>query len=644
MGETKKIISENTVSEKLTPSSQKDLPVRPLMPRQIIFTGIGAGLLLAAAVTPFKLPFLPVWFLASLVIALSIGTMTKLQERKYEQYLKYIEQENRSLELLQTKAEADNARKTEFMADMSRKLRTPINLMIGLSRVSLRQDTKDAMAENLEQILSSGKDVLETVNDILDFTKIESGQMEFAEARYSLASLASDLKETIAAKPASFVLEVDDTIPNLLWGDEMRLRQILLNMSDSTLKHTKEGTLCQNIQWKKQKDMAILSIVFSIASRENQKEKPDQENPWTDLKFLNAKNLVEKMGGSVLYENSDDNRDSFTVTLPQKILQDTPTYGEARSRLRPVLKNPDKFAESFTFPGARVLVIDDSVTNLKLLKGLLAPYNMKAEYVLHVPECLERNWAKTYDLIFLDYFMPELNGGEILQYLQKNPSFQTPVVALTANAPDETREACLNWGFVDILAKPIQQEELERCLRQYLPAFLHTGQGAGPTGDGKIVFTLSPQTEKAKTTQAKRQKKLPTEKPNPLPAEKQETLSMDVDNEILDISLGIQNTAGEESFYIEILELYLSEAKEKKELLRSYLDVGDMKNYAVQVHALKSTMRSMGAMRAGELAFDLETHSKKGDLEYVREHHENAIKEAELAEVNMRRYLSLKGK
>lgn len=644
MDKIKKNISEDTFCPDTSPAPARDVSLRPLLPRHTVLAGIGAGLILSIAATFLKLPFLLVWILASLVITPSIGAMTRAQSKKYEKYLTHIEQENRELELLRQEAQADSARKTEFMANMSRELRTPASVIVSLSRLSLRQNIPDALAFHLENILSSGKDVLETANDILDFSKIESGQMAFTEARYSLSSLISDIKETVDSKlkgqNITFLQEIDNTTPNLLWGDEMRLRQILLHMTDSVLEHTKEGTLSLNIQWKKQKDMALLTISVSVSGQNVSGEKTTALR--TDLKPLIAKKMAEKMGGSVLPENPEDGKNTFSVTIPQKILQELPTYGEAKSRPRTGLPKAGHRDTALTFPGARVLVIDDSITSLKLLKELLAPYNMKAEYVLHAPECLERNWAKTYDLILLDFFLPELNGGEILRYLQKNPRFRTPVIALGTNAPEETKESFASWGFTDFLAKPIQPEELEHCLRQYLFAFLHTEHGAVPTGSGKIVFTLPPQTEKPTSVQADGPTSIKAEIPKPVPTEMPKSSQTDVDNEILDISLGIQNTAGEESFYIEILELYLSEAQSKKDLLHSYLDAGDMKNYAIQVHALKSTMRSMGAMKAGELAFDLETHSKKEDLEYVRAHHENMIKETELAEENMRRYLSKK--
>lgn len=651
MGEIKKKISKHSSNETRSPASQGGISLRPLLPRHIALAGIGAGLFSAAAVAFFQLPFLFSWILISLVTALSVGAVTKIQAKTYEKYLTHIEQENRELEMLRDKAETDCTGKTEFISDMCRELRTPLSVIISLSRVSLRQNLPNAVALNLENILSSGRKALETANDLLDFSKTELGQIAFTEARFSLFSLLSDIKETIGSAlentNAIFQLEVDGTVPNLLWGDEMRLRQIILNMADSILTQAQEGTLCLNIQWKKQKDMALLTITFSLSAQKPHEKETEKAAPWTDLKPLIVKNLVEGMDGNILSENIHDGNPAFSVILPQKILQENPTYNEARSRQRPPVLKPGNTKSGLMFPGARVLAIDDSITNLKLLKGLLAPYGMKTEYVLHAPECLERNWVKTYDLILLNQFMPELNSGEILRYLQKNPRFRTPVVALGTNATDETKESCLNRGFTDFLATPIQPEELENCLKKYLSAFLHNGSDTMPKHSEKIVFTLTPQANKAEKTPpvpGEEPKLIQAKKQDPIQTEESVPIQAGVDNDILNIPLGIENTAGEESFYIEILELYLSQTEEKKELLQSYLDAGDMKNYAVQIHALKSTMRSMGAMKAGELAFDLETHSKKEDLEYVREHHKNVIKETELAEENMRLYLSEKGK
>ncbi len=575
--------------------------------------------------------YFDVW--QSMVLAgFCMGGIVRFQIRIYEKELEKNKEQRAHMELLKVEAEKANVAKTEFLANMSHEIRTPMNAIIGLSRIALREeDMSDRVRENLEDVLTSSNNLLVIINDILDFSKIESGKLEIVHAKYQLSSLVYDVLTVIRFrlnnKPIEFVQEIDDTIPNMLYGDEMRIRQILLNVLGNAAKYTAQGKISLKIGWERMNDIAVLVITISDTGQGIKKENLEQifkrferieteENrkiEGTGLGLSITKGLLDRMGGTISVESTWGEGSTFTVMIPQRIIDERPMYGEMKQVVKESIKDTEEhFERNLTFPGARVLVVDDNTMNLKVAKGLMAPYDMKVECVGGGRECLERLAVKSYDLILLDHMMPEMDGVETLRHMRELPGFNTPVVALTANAIRGAKKSYLDWGFMDYLSKPMHMEELESCLKRYLSVFMHKGQIIKAAGEGRTKAYA-----KQKSTEA--------------------------DKDVFDVAQGIEYAMGDETFYAEILQLYLDEAQYGERQLEECLEAGDLKNYEILVHTLKSNLRLAGASAASSKALDLELHSKSGDLEYVKENHPGLMEEVALAKKHMRRYLSSEG-
>lgn len=612
-----------------------------------------------------SMPYFDVW--QSLVFAaFSLGAITKFKDRVYEKEIKKNEEQRIRLEILKVEAEKANIAKSEFLANMSHEIRTPMNAIIGLTRIALREEMPESVRGNLEDVLTSGNNLLVIINDILDFSKIESGKLEIVEAKYQLSSLIYDVSTVIRFrvnnKPIEFIQEIDDSIPNTLYGDAMRIRQILLNILGNAVKYTEQGRICLKIGWKKLGDDAVLVIVVSDTGQGIKKENLDKiftrfermeltENrkiEGTGLGLSITKGLLDMMGGTVSVESEWGKGSAFTITLTQRIVAETPTYGEMKHQAKAAAQNAVKpFETNLTFPEARVLVVDDSIVNLKVAKGLLAPYKMSVECVPSGEECLERTENKRYDLILLDHMMPKMDGVEVLRRLQERVGFDTPVVALTANATQNAKKMYMDLGFVEYISKPINLGELETCLKKYLTEYMKkeevpshgpgTEEKAGQKDGHKNGGSPALATETAgrsveQSSEAVTLGEMRTVK-------KKAGLWETSDREVFDPAAGLECSGNDEEIYFEVLNLYLQESDGNERKLGEYLEAEDLKNYEIIVHAMKNELRIAGAKTASERAFDLEKHSREEDLEYVREYHKDLMEKTANAKREIRRYL-----
>lgn len=411
------------------------------------------------------------------IIAIGIALITLFQYFTMEEPdLKYIEE----LEALKAKAEEANQAKTDFLASMSHEIRTPMNAIIGLSENLMNSNVPLEYKEDIKNINEAGNILLEIVNNILDITKVESGKFTLNVAPYSLADmlvkLSTIVKTQLSESTIQFTTEVKGNIPKQLMGDELKVYQVLMNILSNAVKYTKKGTIKFQVESivSGNKDTLIFKISdtgIGIRNADKNKlfekfQRLDQERSdiqGSGLGLVITKQLVDLMGGKIKYESVYQQGTTFTVELEQEIANneaiDYATYETAN------VGEPEYF-DGHDF---KILLVDDNLLNLKVAEKLLKKYNFQITSVKSGLECLNFTKHNTYDLIFLDHMMPEMDGIHTLYNMKNRASgFDTPVVVLTANAIDGSKEMYLREGFVDYLSKPIDQRELDRILRKYL--------------------------------------------------------------------------------------------------------------------------------------------------------------------------------
>mgnify|MGYP002857049786 CR=1 FL=1 len=391
--------------------------------------------------------------------------------------LKYIEQ----LNVLKVKAEAANQAKTNFLANMSHEIRTPMNAIIGLSELMLNSSTTPAsIKEDIKNINETSKILLEIVNNILDITKVEEGKTVINENPYNLADIIAKLTHManiyIGEKPIKFDVEIVGNIPNTLMGDEVKVYQVLLNVVTNAVKYTKEGNikLSVNSNINGKKDLLTFNVAdtgIGIRKEDANKlfekfERLDQEQTdiqGTGLGLIITKKLVELMGGKISFKSEYQKGTTFTIVLEQQIIdKEAIDFGTYKAKKVSV----DEYFDGTNY---NVLVVDDNLLNLKVAKKLLEKYKINVTSVSSGLACLNYTKNNNFDLIFLDHMMPDLDGIKTLRNLKQRASgFDTPVVVLTANAIEGSKEMYLREGFCDYLSKPIDSVELDRILREQL--------------------------------------------------------------------------------------------------------------------------------------------------------------------------------
>lgn len=385
-------------------------------------------------------------------------------------------------------AESNNLAKSAFLANMSHEIRTPLNAIVGFSELLLKGNMNDEEKDHVEDIRSSSYNLLAIINDILDISKIETNKMELNEEQYNIGDVIKDaylITDTIAQKKGiEFKINVDETIPSRVYGDPVRVRGILVNVLNNAVKYTPQGSVTFTCSQTRAEDIIKLSFVVSDSGIGIKEEdlpnlfetflRVDKEKnsgiEGSGLGLAIVKGFLDLMGGDVLVESDYGKGTTFTVTIPQKIIDETPigklTIGGAKI-------NVSSSIGDIKFPGARVLVVDDNGVNLKVISHILANYGMDVTLARSGEESINICREKQFDIILMDQMMPVMDGVEAMKQIRKLSDCyakggRCKIVALTANAIIGVREELIDEGFDDYLSKPIDFSRLEEVLSNML--------------------------------------------------------------------------------------------------------------------------------------------------------------------------------
>ena len=387
-------------------------------------------------------------------------------------------------------AELANKSKTVFLSHMSHEIRTPINAVLGLDEMILRESSEPAIKEYAMDIRSSGKSLLGLINDVLDFSKIESGKRQLLPVEYDLSSAINDMVNIISPKAydkgLSFQIEVEPTIPSKLYGDEICLKQITLNLLSNAVKYTDQGHVLMRITHKTIDDKKLMLQVLVEDTGKGMKqeemdklftpferldEKANRNVEGTGLGMSIVDKLLKMMHSKLEVESEYKKGSRFYFELVQEVRNPEP-IGDYQKAYKVAKLRQATYKESFTAKDAKVLVIDDNQLNIKVVSGLLKKTLIQVESALSGPEGLAKAEKTKYDVIFIDHMMPGMDGMETLEKLHENKegiNCETPTIALTANAISGARQIYREAGFTEYLTKPIDSAKLEKMLRKLLP-------------------------------------------------------------------------------------------------------------------------------------------------------------------------------
>lgn len=506
--------------------------------------------------------------------------------------------------------------KAKFLANMSHEIRTPINAVLGMDAMILRENQDPKIKEYAVDIRNAGQTLLGLINDILDMSKIESGKMKIVPAEYDFSSMLHDIANMISMKANDKNLEfnvlVNQQLPSRMYGDEIRIRQVLINILNNAVKYTEQGSVTFKVDGKVEEDDAIL--LFSVKDTgigikeedlsklfvefERLDEDRNRNIEGTGLGMNITAQLLEMMGSHIQVNSVYGQGSEFFFELRQKIMNPEP-IGNLEERIRQQTQEYI-YNASFTAPDAHLLVVDDNAVNLKVFCGLLKDTKVQIDQVESGMECLERVRKNHYDIIFLDHMMPEMDGIETLhamKEMQDYPCKATPVVALTANAVAGAKEMYLSEGFDEFLAKPIIPDKLENLIRRMLPREL-------------LVFDMGEPVQMPSVEHEEAQQAVSVDANDTEDVELPEVEGIEWDygemhlhdkSLLLDTARDFYRMLDTEADYLEDCYHQIFSGTEEAESREQVLNL-----YRIKVHAMKGSSALIGAMQLFGLAKTLE--------------------------------------
>jgi len=541
--------------------------------------------------------------------------------REHKKMMNEIEQAHVRNRALIEKAQAANNAKSDFLAGMSHEMRTPLNAVIGLSGLILESEGLDEEIKiNLEKIFNAGSTLLNIVNDILNISKIEAGKFELTLNEYDTPSLINDtITQNILRiydKPIKFNLNINADMPTRLYGDELRIKQILSNLLSNAFKYTHMGTVELGIRsertedgdsvwvtaWVKDTGIGIrpedINKLFFNYSQVDVKANRTIEGSGLGLAIV--KKMIELMEGTITVKSEYGKGSVFTVRFKQKFVTDTPIGDSVVNNLKSFRysnnkRDKDSKLVRIKMPHAKVLIVDDNITNLDVAKGLMKPYEMQVDCVTSGQQAIDaiRIEKVKYNAIFMDHMMPEMDGIEAahrIRAIGTDYAKHIPIIALTANAIVGNEAMFLLNGFQAFLSKPISLIQLDTIIKRWVRDKPQEKSSVKPLSSESVN-----ETDKihCKTTLSE----LP-EIPN------------------VDVEKGLDMYAGEMEIYQIVLRSYAANTPAVIEKLRR-VTAENLPDYAINVHGLKGASAGICADDIRNRGQDLEDMAKAGDLEGI---------------------------
>lgn len=387
------------------------------------------------------------------------------------------------LEIVKTGIEKSNKAKSDFLSNMSHEIRSPMNAIIGFSETILNDPEFDeeSARNDIEHILTAGNNLLDIINNILDISKIESGEETLEEKEYSFSNIVLELSSIIEARienrPIKLLIDIDKNTPSRLYGDSTKIFQVLLNIMTNAVKYTEVGKIKLTLSSRIENNNAIINVKVSDTGYGIKKEDYDKlfekfsrldsattnEIEGTGLGLVITKKYVDLLNGRIWFESEYGVGTTFYVELTQKIIDKSP-IGDIREPIKVDRKIDYLDCSKYT-----VMIVDDNKLNLKVAERILKKYKFNIEAISSGKECIYRiKEGKHYDMVFLDHMMPEIDGIEVIRILKKLEEYQIPpIVCLTANAITGMKEMYLKEGFDEYLSKPINMSELNKLINKY---------------------------------------------------------------------------------------------------------------------------------------------------------------------------------
>ena len=533
----------------------------------------------------------------------------RLEEMKANEQRR--EYEAKILALEKAAADSANKAKSDFLADMSHEIRTPINAVLGMNEMILRQSDDEQILEYSSNIKSAGNTLLSLINNILDFSKIEDGKMSLVPVEFDTAelidALVNSVSERARAKGLELNIDVDRSVPSRLYGDDVRIGQVITNLLTNAVKYTETGSVTlrvrnngtdgENVKLRfdvidtgigiKEEDLGKLFESFKRIE-----ETRNRHIEGTGLGISIVCKLLEMMDSKLDVESRYAIGSTFGFDLKLRVVDAAPV-GEAGSKTKTSAAK-DK-AEHLYAPSARVLVTDDNDMNLKVATNFLKIFGITPVTCSSGSATIELMRKEKFDIVFLDHMMPEMDGIETLRKLKdEGLTDGTVMIALTANAVVGAEEQYLSAGFDGYLSKPITIEDIEKALAQYLPADI--------IGRNEDISNNDQNNKENKS------------------------ITIDTARQIgLNVDSALVYSCGDEDFYLELLTDYAGQASDWCAELTSYLEAGNLKDYEILVHSVKSSSKTIGADDLSELAKLLESAARDSDADYVRQHHDALV-------------------